>query len=342
MTEKNLVILGGGFAGSYIAKKLEKKFKTTMIDNKDYFEYTPGVLRTLVQPSKIGTLQVLHNNYLKHTNVINANVSNVDENYVYAGNKKYKFDYLVIATGSSYNKPIKQQNIISSTRASTLKDSHEKLKKSKEILIVGGGIVGVELAGEIATKYKDKKITLIHRNIRLIPKENLKSSIYAEDFLRKNNVQIILNQKLVETNKDFCITDKGKKICPDLIFMSIGIKPNSKFMKKNFKDKLNKNDYIKVNKFLQLEGTNNIFVAGDVTNIKEEKLAQTAEAHANIIIKNLKNPNNLKTYKSKHRILVISLGKYNGILNYKKLTITGFFPSLLKNFIEYWIMKGFR
>ena len=58
MTQKKLIIIGGGFAGSKIAKKLESQFHTILIDNKNHFEYTPGVLRTIVKPLKIKKLSL--------------------------------------------------------------------------------------------------------------------------------------------------------------------------------------------------------------------------------------------------------------------------------------------
>jgi NADH dehydrogenase FAD-containing subunit len=46
-----VVIVGGGFAGAYVAKALEDCFRVTLVDNKDYFEFTPSVLRTIVEPN---------------------------------------------------------------------------------------------------------------------------------------------------------------------------------------------------------------------------------------------------------------------------------------------------
>ena len=47
---KNVVIIGGGFAGSVCAKKLEQDFKVTLVDTEDYFEFTPSILRLAVSP----------------------------------------------------------------------------------------------------------------------------------------------------------------------------------------------------------------------------------------------------------------------------------------------------
>ena len=68
--KKNLVIIGGGFAGSFVAKKLENKFNTVLIDNKDYFEFTPSILRSIVIPRHLKKIQILHRHYLKKSKII--------------------------------------------------------------------------------------------------------------------------------------------------------------------------------------------------------------------------------------------------------------------------------
>jgi len=47
---KKVVVIGGGFAGNQIAKRLQNKFNVLLIDTKDYFEYTPGILKLAVNP----------------------------------------------------------------------------------------------------------------------------------------------------------------------------------------------------------------------------------------------------------------------------------------------------
>jgi len=48
---RKVVIVGGSFAGLLIARKLQNKFRVTVIDRKEYFEFLPGILRALVMPS---------------------------------------------------------------------------------------------------------------------------------------------------------------------------------------------------------------------------------------------------------------------------------------------------
>src|SRR3989344_615569 len=79
---KKILVIGGGFAGSYIAKKLEKKFDVTLVDTKDYFEFTPGILRTIVEPEHIKKIQILHSHYLKKTKILIGNVKEVNKDYI--------------------------------------------------------------------------------------------------------------------------------------------------------------------------------------------------------------------------------------------------------------------
>ena len=67
---KKIIVIGGGFAGSYIARKLEKDFDVILIDSKDYFEFTPGILRTIVESEHIKKIQILHTHYLKRAVIV--------------------------------------------------------------------------------------------------------------------------------------------------------------------------------------------------------------------------------------------------------------------------------
>ncbi|MEK6873625.1 MAG: FAD-dependent oxidoreductase [Nanoarchaeota archaeon] len=345
---KKLVVLGGGFAGAKIAKALENSFDLTLIDSKDYFEFTPGILKTIVNHQHFKKIQIPHKKYLKKARVITDKVKEITKKEVVLSKKNQKiiaFDYLVIALGSNYNPPFKEKNIIIITRINHLKRYYKQLEKSHEIVIIGGGIVGIELAGEITSKYPNKGITIIHKNDKLIERNHAKAISYADKFLRKKGVKFIFNENAISYKKNIIITDKETKIKADMVFLCTGIKPNFHPLEKNFKNVLNEKKQIKVNEFLQVENYKNIFAAGDITAVKEEKLAQNAEKQADIVIKNLINTINDKhliKYQPKPRIMVISLGRFNGILQYKNFILTGIIPGILKSFVEWKTMTRYK
>lgn len=342
---KRIVILGGGFAGTLCAKKFEHEFDTTLVDTKDYFEFTPGILRTIIEPDHALKIQVKHAQYLKKTRFINGEATSITDSTVLIRNKKIPFDYLILCSGSTYAQPIKQKNVVLATRAQVLKKYHEKLEHAKNILIIGGGIVGVELAAEIITAHLDKNVTIVQSKNTLLERSTSKAQSYARHFLVKRGVHVLLNERIIGNKGKMFITNKKTRITTTLPFLCTGIAPNSRFMKKHFLNSLTNKQYILVNDYLQVHDCTTIFAGGDLTSIPEEKTAQNAEEHAKIIVKNiyhLENNQPLEPYLPAPRLMVISLGKYYGILTYKKFTITGIIPGLLKTLIEKIVMLRYR
>ncbi len=56
MTKPRCLIIGAQFSGTFCARDLKKKFEVTIVDAKEYFEYTPGVLRAYVKPCHLDSL----------------------------------------------------------------------------------------------------------------------------------------------------------------------------------------------------------------------------------------------------------------------------------------------
>ncbi|MBX4212434.1 FAD-dependent oxidoreductase [Candidatus Pacearchaeota archaeon] len=334
---KKVVVIGGGFAGAYCARNLEKDFHVTLIDNKDYFEFTPGVLRTIVEPAHIKKIQILHSHYLHHAEIIIGDVTEISEREVVVKGKKHSFDYLIICSGSSYSSPFKEKNIVSATRASELREVHKCVEKASNILIIGGGLVGVELAGELCTHYPGKKITIAHAVAELIERNPKKARNYAYKFLSSRGVNIVFNEFVEKAKGKSFVTNKGTKIPSDLTFMCTGIVPNFSFMEKNLSSSLNQKHQIIVNEFLQIKDHKNIFSAGDVNDRAVEKTAQNAERQARVVTNNiraLENKEKMEKYVDKKTPLVISLGKSHGIFVSNNFVITGIIPGIMKTFIE--------
>ncbi len=333
---KKVVIIGGGFAGSTAAIELQNECDVTLIDTEDFFEYTPSILRTIVEPDYYNKINSKHSSYLSNARIIVGHVKSLNENFVTLRNgRKINFDYLLIASGSNYATPIKEEYTSFANRVKHLIEAYEKIKKSKKISIVGGGVVGVELAAELCTHYKDKDLTLIHAHSNLMERNNKKTSDYVKSFLEKNGVKIVFNEKIMKKEKNKLVGNSGNSYKYDSVFFTTGIKPNTEFMTDNFSDLVKKG--IAVNEFLQLKEHENIFVAGDVTNLAEEKTAQNAEKQAKIVAINiLARINNSKMipYKSKKRMMVISLGKKDGVIEYKDFIFTGLIASIVKRIIE--------
>jgi NADH dehydrogenase FAD-containing subunit len=343
-----LVILGGGFCGALIARKLDKRkeIEITLIDKKTYFEYTPSIHKVIFDPCYRQKITIPFSYFLKRSRIVESSLLQVTPEFVETEKEKIDFDYLVISTGIEY--PIfleDKKNVF------TLKSGIEAVKMSTKvldadrILIIGGGLIGTEIAGELATKTEDKRVIIVHPHNRLIERNPVKASHYAQNFLEKRGVQIIFGEKVVDHEDGVFITNKGRIIEADVGIWCAGIRCNPFFMKGFPKSVFTDKNALKVNKYLQLKGYSNIFVGGDINNILEEKTARNAEQHAHLIVKNLKllkKNRSLIAYKPRNGPLLISLGDWTGIMTFRRLGITGLFPGILKWFVEWWVLRQYK
>lgn len=340
---KRVVIIGGGFCGSQVAQKLESKFDVTLIDDKEYWEFTPSVLRVLVEPEYKEKIRVKHKSYLKKSKIVVGIVKEVGKDYVKINGKKVNFDYLVISNGAYYHKFMR--NVLVATRSDELAKYNQKLIKSKNVAIIGGGFVGVELAAEICTHFPEKNVTIIHASNKLLDRSETRASNYAYNFLEKHGVKVILEEKAVSNFNGEILTDKGAKVKTDVTFISNGMKCNADFMKKHFSNSLNERGAIIVNDYLLVNDSKNIFAGGDITNVQEEKTAQAAERHAEVIVRNIlaiEKNGKMEKYVAKKRPIAISLGKWKGILDYGKIYLSGFIPAIIKRYVEYKTLRRYK
>ncbi|MDP3966097.1 MAG: FAD-dependent oxidoreductase [archaeon] len=333
---KRVVIIGGGFTGANTAKILEKNFEVMLIDTKDYFEFTPSILKTLTNPELFNKIKLNHRDYLKKSRLVLGKAEKISKNSVFVNGREIFFDYLVIAAGSSYETPLKNHNSSPISKLNNIEGIHKKIEFFKKIVIVGGGPVGVELASELITFYPGKEVVLFTSSGSLIPRNSQKSQKIAQDFLKKKGVKINLNKRII-SKENTSILENGKVITGDYFFLCTGIKNNSGFIEKSTKEMLNEKNQVKVNSFLQVRGFKNIFAGGDIIDTDEEKTAQSAVLHSWIINRNIINMEKRKSlikYKIKKRLTLISLGRANGILEYKGFSLGGLIPAILKKIIE--------
>ncbi|MBR9680899.1 MAG: FAD-dependent oxidoreductase, partial [Candidatus Altiarchaeota archaeon] len=248
-----IVVIGGGFGGLSVVKGLEKKMQVTLIDKKSYFEFTPGILRAIVNPDILEKMRVSHKSHLQ-ARFIQGNVSEVKKDHVVVNGKSVYFDTLVIATGARPRRIDAKAEITGD--GTSIKNHHKNFVESKDVLIIGGGYVGVELAGEIVESFPDKRVTIVHSRSKLMHLQNLSASKYAERFLQKRGVKIILNKKIVRQEENIYFTEDGRRVKADSTFNCAGTIPNSEIFKNVFE--LGPKGHLVVNSSLHPRGFDNI------------------------------------------------------------------------------------
>lgn len=124
------------------------------VRRKEYYEVPYAELRCIVEPSFTERSVVKHSEYLKTARVIQSAAASVSGSEVItAAGDHVPFDFLVISTGTVYSGSGRRDERVQEYEAETA-----KLRTATSVLIVGGGPVGVELAGEIVTDFPDKEV----------------------------------------------------------------------------------------------------------------------------------------------------------------------------------------
>ena len=322
---KKVVIVGGGVAGKKIAGALGTKpvAEVILVEPREYLEVPFAQLRALVEPENFSPL--IRKEYarcLPHgvRHVQKRAVGLQDKTLLLDDNNRLNFDYLVIATGAIFNNwPYLNSGETKLTaRQKEVTAEGQKLADADSILIIGGGAVGVELAGEIAYKWPNKKVTLAHSHERLLNRLSAKSTKRAETLLRRMGVKIITNTRLSKQSDGSWKDNNKNIITADLAYLAVGMNINSAWLN-NPEIQKNERGEIKVAADLRILESDSIFAIGNVNNVPEEKQGRAALMHADLTARNLLaliNDSNatLKPYKPKKPGFMVPIGKKLGIV----------------------------
>lgn len=335
-----VIILGGGFCGSLVAEKLDKHkdIEVVLLDKKGYFEYSPSLWKLLLRKEDLTKYVLPYAKFLRRTRLIVTSAARVTPQFVETETEKLTYNYLVVSTGIDY--PIfltNAQNVFTVKSAVEVVQNSGKIQNAKTILIIGGGLIGTEIAGELATRSPEKHIVLVHPHQRLLERNRLGVSSYAKRFLESRKVSIILGEKVIDHDKGVFITDRKRAIPADVGIWCAGIRSNPGFMTEFPSSIVTRKNTLNVNQFLQLEGYPNIYAGGDVTNIAEEKTALNAERHGRLIGANILRSiyrRRLLEYKPRKLPMIISLGRTHALLTYRIFILPGFVPAAVKWIVE--------
>lgn len=187
--------------------------------------------------------------------------------------KDLPYDSLFIATGTTSASPLWTFHPDPALTPAAFKALHTSLPTAKTVLIAGGGAVGIETAGEIASFFPSAKITLYSGAAQLLPNNPLVLGPRAQSYLETHaKVEVIHNLRvkasdLSATGTTVTFSDGSTKTT-DLYIDATGGKANTGFLKADWLDGtkrvLTRDAYFRVkgNGSDDVEG---VYVLGDVT-----------------------------------------------------------------------------
>lgn len=312
----NIVIVGGGCGGLMAAISLQEvlHYDVTVITKQKNFYYTPAIVFAF---SGEPIWKKDYETILKKSKIIYNEAAHIEPRRIILkdGRIVEDFDYLIVSTGSHYQDITvkdKKTFVLKGNDSEAWDEHFEQVKKAKNIVVIGSGTVGCEIFGPLCEFNPDKKITMVSMSKTVCERRNqdLQNPILNELKSHKNGI-LKFGQTVLEISEGEVKTDH-EEIPADLVFVATGFKPNTQMFEKYMLNELDSGGHVRVNETLQMENHPHIFIAGDIVNIPEEKLAQCANDHAEDIVHNIKNiltKTPLKKYKAKPRGYLIYLGK---------------------------------
>lgn len=306
-----VVIIGGGFAGLALAKKLKNKnVQVVLLDKHNYHTFQPLLYQVATGGLEAGSIaypirkviQEYKDFYFRLTSVKEIDTKN---QRIISEIGELHYDYLVIATGSKTNyfgnKEIERNSMSMKTipqslniRSLILENFEQAVLTRDEadknalinFVLVGAGPTGVELAGALAEMkrailqkdYPDldiskMEINLVQSGDRVLNTMSEKSSAAAEKFLVDLGVKVWKNVRVTNYDGRTITTNSDLTFETATVIWTAGVQ-GAAIHGLDAKSLVERVERIRVNQFNQVVGYDNIFAIGDIASMESEKFPQ--------------------------------------------------------------------
>src|SRR3984885_11534131 len=126
---KRVIIVGGGYAGTALARALDKLAEVQLVDSRDRFVPNVPAIRSVVDPSLLDRIVIPYDRLLRRGRVRQGVVTGVTNSGVtLSGDERIEGDIVVGATGSHYASPFKPQDDSTQTFVDGVRAAHSTLK----------------------------------------------------------------------------------------------------------------------------------------------------------------------------------------------------------------------
>ena len=165
-----VAIVGGGYAGFNLARLLDEHVDVTLIEAREAFVHNVAAIRATVAPDLLDGIVIPYDRLLKRGRVVRGRAGSIDGNGVtLVDGSMIEADAIVLATGSHYAAPFKPQGDSAADFKARMAEIAAQIAAAGQVVIVGAGAVGVELAGEIKAVHPAKAVALVSDQPRLFP-----------------------------------------------------------------------------------------------------------------------------------------------------------------------------
>jgi NADH:quinone reductase (non-electrogenic) len=297
---KNLVIVGGGFAGITLAQRLEHKlpkgWKLTLVSQENFITFNPLLPEVVGASILPGHVIAPHRQMIHCSNVCMAQVTEIDYeskvvHYLGEGSGMLEYDQLVLACGVNANLdlvkgmaqhalPLKtlgdalflRNRIVSRLEQAELQPDPVARRWLTTFVVIGGGFSGVETAGVLTDflraslkyypriKRDDIRVVLLHGQNRLLPELSPSLGEFAGRKMRMHGLDVRLEARAARIDDRAVTLASGEIIPAGTVICTIGTMPNSLVTDSPLPKDKGR---IKVNADMSVPGFEGIWAIGD-------------------------------------------------------------------------------
>ena len=240
-----VLVVGGGHAGANTAFALRKdgfEGEITIISDESYLPYHRPPLSKdfLKQNIAIEKLSFKSADFYKEQKInitLNTRIDAIDleSNLVKTKDASFEFNYLVFATGASPRilqmENADSKNLFYLRQISDVLSLHKQITAAKEIILIGGGYIGLEVASAMIEL--GLKVTILEAEERILKRvTSPEVSKFYNDFHSNKGVEVICNAKVNNLNAENQMIhsvslESGESLAADIVLVGIGAIPNT-------------------------------------------------------------------------------------------------------------------
>ena len=383
-----VVIVGAGFGGLEAAKHLANQpVEVLMLDKHNYHVFQPLLYQVATGSLEAESIAFsIRKNFGSQKNfrfrIAEVMGVNTGTNTLDTTIGDIKYDYLVIATGSTTNffgnkdiehfaMPMKsipealnlRYMILQNLEEAVLQKTQEEREPYLTFVLVGAGPTGVELAGalaELRNHVLDKdypelsktqmKVYLVDFLPTVLGQMSDQASKAAKDFLTRMGVEVLLNVKVESYDGNIIKFEDGKTIRTKNVIWSAGVM--GVIPKGISTENIVRGNRIKTDDISRVDGLSNVFAIGDVAAVITDEtpkghpgVAQVAIQQGKQVAKNIVHivkGEPTAPFKYNDKGSLATIGRSKAVADLGKIKFQGFFAWLVWMFVHLISLLGFR
>ncbi|MGH8494197.1 MAG: NAD(P)/FAD-dependent oxidoreductase [Moraxellaceae bacterium] len=340
-----IVILGGNFAGLSAARAFSSSTAhITLIDRSPDAEWLPNVHELLsrrktaeqLKSGRQALLQAWGHNFLQ-TEV--ATLECAQQRLVTTTGERLDYDLLLLASGSRAHDhgipgvaehALHPRSVTQGLRISNALTRLAALPAGRDVVIVGGGLEGLEMLGEILQRFGREgrlNLHLVEQETKLFPRfPGLHERLLEQ---MRGEVQIHSGHRIAAVHADSVQLDDGRLLPSRLTIWSAGRRGQELASRAGL---ATNGDDVAVHSSLQSRSDAHVFVAGDAAALpraldKQAHYAQAMGAHAAANMQRLLQGQPLQDFRPLHKPSLLAFGDRDGVMFFEQQALAS--PALI-------------